>query len=456
MAPTFLDTPVLDEGIRYVNFFNGRLLSAEDLQHERDATRLHQTQLGRGVGAGIIDGLHVEASAEKEAARVRVSKGLAVNRQGQVLSLPQNVEIDLRTESAAVTAPTATPRDDAGLFGECKTPTPTVVVPGKAGSDIRVLLIGPSSALREQTPKVGLGDEGVAARCDFAWAVEGVQFTIHRLDLTAIGGKDGRTREAIGPIDPRDVESVSRLRDAVAHAFLGTEEVAAHYGDLFQRAKREPSMVSYGQMDALWHDVPRLACDVPLALLFWTEAGIHFVDVWAVRRPLTPRPLSPAWPVVTSERRAAEGEATFYHFQEQLAWALPGVKGGVLDMQAQRYFRYLPAAGVLPLEKMPTDSMPLLKELSRLRFFEGCTVRRPAIIAAAAVEPLLRQSLAYLPIDLMAGADRGKPRPPLVFLYLVRENQRREPERYLVFATGEMPLFGEARFDSSWSDYSNY
>jgi hypothetical protein len=456
MASTFLDTPVLDNGLRYVNFFNGRQLSAEDLERERDATRRHQQRLGVGVGSAIIDGLHVIPLEQKDAPRLRIARGSAVNRQGQVLSLPQDVEIELRARPPATPALTV-PRDDAGLFGECGEPSPPATVTDTSEFGVQVLLIGPSSGMRERVPKIGLRDEGVAARCDFAWVVEGVQFTIHRLDPAAMRSLTEKTRKRIPSAG--EIETLSLLRDIVAHAFLGTEDVVAHYANLLRREQQESPMVSYGEMDALWKDVPRLACDVPLALLFWSQRGIEFVDLWSVRRPLTPRPLSRTSPVATSERRAAEGEATLFHFQEHLAWLAGKVKDRLIDIDARRYFGYLPAVGIVPLPAA-IGTGPGLEDVAKLKFFAGCTLRRPAFIAEHSIEPLLRQSLAYLPIDLRATDDRGKPRPELVWVYQVRENhresERTKTERYLVFASGHMPYAGHARCDLSWWDFSNY
>lgn len=449
MAQTLLDTPVVDKGIQYVNFFNGRQLSAEDLEHEREATRLHQEQLGRGIGHGIIDGLHVVPAAAQGGPGLRVSRGLALNRQGQVLSVPEDVDIELRTPA---TTPLPVVRtDDAGLFGECKPPSPQVIA---AGTGLYVLLVGPSSALREHAPKVGLRDDGVAARCDFAWAVEGVQFTVQPLEPKGMSSVATATRQAIERLaGGSGVESLSLLRDHVAHAFLGTEALASHYADLLRRQQLESPMTTYGEMDGLWRDFPRLVCDVPLAILFWTGSAVRFVDLWGVRRRLAPSPLSRTWPVPTGERRASEGEATFFHFQEQLAWVLSQVAGGLNAIEARRYFRYLPPAGVLPLGTVPAST-----DLSKLPFLAGRTVRRPVFIAEAAVEPLLRQSLAYPPIDLDAKDDRGNVRPELVWLYQVRENERTKTtaERYVIFASGHVPFCGHARFDVSWWDFSNY
>lgn len=446
MADTLLDTPVVEKGIRYVNFFNGRLLSAQDLEHERDATRKHQETLGRGAGCGVIEGLQVIPMKGGRAPMLRVTKGVAVNRQGQVLSVPEDVDIELRTQKT--TAAAARPRDDAGLFGECEALVPQVIA---EGTGLYVLLVGPSSALREHAPKVGLRDDGVAARCDFAWAVEGVQFTVQPLEPRGMDSVSDETRQRIARLsEATDTDAVSFLRDLVAHAFLGTEALTAHYADLMRRTNHESPMTSYGEMDALWRDFPRLGCDVPLAIVLWTGAEVLFVDLWAVRRRLASRPLSRTWPVPTSERRITEGEATFFHFQEQLAWVMQRVERGLDAIEARHFFRYLPPAGVLPLGTV--------RDVSKLAFFAGCTLRRPVFIAESGVEALLRESLAYPPIDLVAEDDRGNLRPELVWLYQVRENERSttSAERFLVFATGRMPFAGHARLDVSWWNFSNY
>lgn len=449
MAQTLLGTPVLDKGLRYVNFFNGRPLSAEDLEHEREATRLHQEQLGRAVGWGVVNGLDVRLGEAARVPTLHVTKGLAINRQGQMLSVPEDVAIELGTEQAPSAATRA--RDAAGLFGACTPPAPQVIA--TKGTGIYVLLMGPSSALRERVPRVGLRDEGVAAQCDFAWAVEGVQFTVQPLEPKGIDSVGPRTRERIQRLaEESNPERLSLLRDEIAHAFLGTEAVAAHCVDPVPGKNFASPMTSYGEMDSLWRDFPRLACDVPLAVVFWTGTDVHFVDSWSVRRRLTAPTIAPAWPVPTSERRLMEGEATFQHFQEQLAWVLPRFGGGLKGVEARQVFRYLPPAGVLPIGGLPASVLP------RLPFFAGRTVQPPVFIASAAVEPLLRESLAYPPIDLAATDDRGNVRPELLWLYQVRENQRAEraAERYVLFTTGHMPFYGQARVDVSWWNFSNY
>ena len=78
--------PFLDHGIQNTNFFNGRLLSAEDLQVEQEANRSQHQQLGRAVGEGIVCGLEVGrptetlSLTEETEVVVSVRSGLALNR----------------------------------------------------------------------------------------------------------------------------------------------------------------------------------------------------------------------------------------------------------------------------------------------------------------------------------------------------------------------------------------
>ena len=90
MATQLLE-PILTNGIRQTNFFNGRLLTATDLRDQQAANRRQHEQLGRALGAGIVSGLDVVAdNGLPNAPTVRVGKGLAVNRHRRptILSTP--------------------------------------------------------------------------------------------------------------------------------------------------------------------------------------------------------------------------------------------------------------------------------------------------------------------------------------------------------------------------------
>ena len=50
---TELLTPVLT-GIRNINYFEGRLLTARDLREQEEANRERRWSLGKAIGAGIV------------------------------------------------------------------------------------------------------------------------------------------------------------------------------------------------------------------------------------------------------------------------------------------------------------------------------------------------------------------------------------------------------------------
>src|SRR2546421_3082779 len=96
--------PLLQGGIRNTNFFNGRLLSAEDLRTEQTAARRQRAQVGRAVGAGVVAGLEVSRGDASAAASVNVAAGLALNETGQALELPTAMQVALVREQPATSA----------------------------------------------------------------------------------------------------------------------------------------------------------------------------------------------------------------------------------------------------------------------------------------------------------------------------------------------------------------
>src|SRR5437870_2957541 len=96
-----LQQPLLDGGIRSVNFFNGRLLTGKDLLRVDEARRLADWRLGEAIGEGIAFGLDVlenSVAAQKldtPSAVLKVSAGLAINRNGQVLRLTTDTDVRL-------------------------------------------------------------------------------------------------------------------------------------------------------------------------------------------------------------------------------------------------------------------------------------------------------------------------------------------------------------------------
>ena len=109
-----LQQPVLDGGIRSINFFNGRLLSARDLTLEQSAYREADRRLGKAVGDGVAYGLEVSQAVKsnKQSPAVSVEAGLAVNRRGQTLLLDARADIALVRTTTALAS--------SKVFSECQ------------------------------------------------------------------------------------------------------------------------------------------------------------------------------------------------------------------------------------------------------------------------------------------------------------------------------------------------
>lgn len=400
--------PMLEGGIRNTNFFNGRLLSAEDLQVEQHANRQHHQQLGQALGAGVVHGMEASlmASASSSLAPiVSIKQGLALNRHGQALALPSDVALALVRQSDAVAA-------SAGLFAACESPQTT-----GTGAGIYLLIVSPVSGFKERAPMIGLGTNGEITACGSRYAVEGVQFRLVRLDTDTIAGVSDTTRNQLKTLlTTHDAASLSKLRNMLAHLCFGTEELTAFPFNPFGRMMDGQSVYArYGAFDGLQDQKILTACDVPLAVLYWTTGGIQFVDMWAARRrPVQPL-LGDLWPLHVGQRRSAEAEAIFLQFQHHLHTIQ--LREPILSaIKATSYFRYLPPAGYLPIG---------VHEFNRNTFFHG--LEAESLTADAAFLRLLMHQSWYLePIDLT--------NPPPMRLYSVPES----PD-YLLFVRHERP-----------------
>ncbi|HLA63639.1 MAG TPA: hypothetical protein VK610_04380, partial [Rhodothermales bacterium] len=297
---------------------------------------------------------------------------------------------------------------------------------------------------------------GVARNCGTRFVVEGVQFRLVPLDVE----RDELMPEVLAtPIQTLVAKPVltraerSRLRNLLAHWCLGTVESAAFAADLlgpFAPAASEPA---YGPLDALRDldadDAGRLApCEVPLALLYWAQDALAFVDVWSVRRRVHRRPAAASPPFPALDRRAAEVHAAALQFQTQIA-ELTGTgvsQAALAQMRVADYFRFLPPVGAVP------ERVGAARGFTHLEFFQGKTFREPVFIEGAKVGPLFSLAAGHDPVDLDADE--------VIWLYRVRQN--RQPGStgagpgYLLFAGGHVPYAGDAQYDLARWNYSNY
>lgn len=421
MATKQLGTGILDDGIRTINFFNGRLLSGEDLSQEQIANRISRRHLGQAIGEGIAYGLEVAetmGSSTPALPVVTVQGGLAINRNGQTLALSNAIDLSLvhGVSNGNGTNP--------AKFGDCDPAVPGVYI---AGAGVYLLTIGPAQGTEGRAPVSGLGNG--ASDCNTRFRIEGVQFRL--ISLTQQLGVE--------------LQEPDRLRNRVAHRCFGTGDarVAAMIANPFG-----PKPERYGLLDDLRANNSLTRCEVPLAILYWTAAGLQFVDMWAVRRRVTRHALESRWPLLVSDRRAAEGEAIFLQFQAQIdELRTAGVT--LSQVEGQRRFKYLPAAGLLPIG---SDGGPSGFEYSA--FFRQMKPRQPIFIEGAQLRAIVQESFNYPPIDTSTEL--------VIWLYCVRENIQStvgtlpRPQVYMLFASGHTAFRGEARYNVNHWDFGNF
>jgi hypothetical protein len=428
-----LTQPVYDPAVRLVNFFNGRMLSAEDLLAEQTANREERRRLGQAIGEGIAFGLEVKPMAgadPKTAAAITVRAGLALNRQGQTLSLARSVDLALHELPSTGTGSTLDIRD----FAFCSDVDGNTYV---AGAGAYLLTIGTAEGKQGLAPVSGLGN--VQASCNTKYLAPGVRFRLVPLTLEA-----------------GDLSQPALLRNRLAYRCLAAapEGLDGLVDDAFFANPFGPPIAEYGVIDRLRPHLPAALgnaawlkeCEVPLALLYFTaDAGLVFVDMWAVRRRIVAPGADATFPLLTGDRRLAEGEAMFLQLQDQLQDMR--LNGEILEAIAARdRFEYLPPAGLLPIG---TGRLGFNYDT----FFSRMTYRHPIFIEGAQLRPLIQEAINYPPIDTGSGV--------VVWLYLVRENAQvtltgGPAQSYLVFASGHTPYRGEARYNVHHWNFGNF
>jgi len=440
-----LDEPILDRGILNTNFFNGRLLTAEDLKVDQKANRQQHQQLGQAIGEGVITGLEVRLLSPGSVSSlplVMVSKGMALNRSGNVLSLPDDEQVTL-------TRKLELPPPEAGLFTDCAAATSTVT---SLADGIYMLVIGPASGFSGRAPLQALGEADAIAGCGSRYAAEGVRFRLARFDVSSMTALGSATREQINNLASQtDSPSLSRLRNLLAHVCFGSKELAAVARDPFKQAGGKPLFATYGAIDFMRGRGEITDCEVPLALVHWRAGLVRFLDMWSARRRVysgIAHPLSHLIPT----RRRAEAEAIFFQFQQQVEEIFGSSlsQGQLAAIAAESYFLYLPAAGLIPVGGVKAS-----RGFDYQKFFEHRTYRKPVFMDGARLESLIDLSLIHPPIDL------GN--KELIWLYLVRQNMQSITEGtfgllqpYLFFSSGHIAFQGEARYDLAYFNYSNY
>lgn len=415
MTPAELLKPILGGGTRSVNFFNGRMLSGEDMSREQEANREAHKQLGRAIGTGIAHGFEVARAASSGTnAVVTVQPGLAINRTGRVLRLATPIDLSLVRPASGGAVASGSP------FGECTPFQSGVYV---SGSGVYLLTVAPARAAEGRAPVSGL--QGTAD-CNTKYLVDGVQFRLLQLDLSA-----------------SDLAATPRLRNLVAYRCFGVAEPDSLAGNPFG-----PTVSSYGLLDSLRPN--RLTdCEVPLAAVHWTASGgLAFVDLWSVRRGIVAPAAESGWPVLTSERRVRETEAMFAQFQAHVR-DMQASGAPLTSVRARDLFGHLPPMGLLPIATGGPAS-----GFDYSAFFDQMTFRKPIFIEGAQLRSLYSEALQYPPIDTSSQL--------VVWLYIVRENAQAAlasstpTQAYMVFASGHTYYRGDAHYDVHHWNFGNF
>jgi hypothetical protein len=298
-------------GLRWPNYVNGRLLTAQDLSAEQDAVLVRDRWLGLAIGSGVAVGL--EVTGTPGASVLHVSPGTGVSSGGTAVHLDAPATLDLTAVSSAAPA-------DGALFSECAPPSTTTKAP-TAGAYL--LVVRPASSYEGKVPVAGSPTATLPTPCTSRWQVEDVVFAAIRLEgFTADTTPENR-------------------RNHLAHFCFGSDRL----DDLARSGFTEP--VPWRGIEGL---ADLTACDLPLAVFDWDGAALTFVDRWSARRrPVRPSAAVELAPVVGDDR-TAEGEARFLQFQDQLAGLLATPAGS--SVRAADVFPRLPPVGLVPFDPL--------------------------------------------------------------------------------------------------------
>ena len=284
---------VLDTRRTRPRFFDGKFLTAADLMQEQSYLLTRQDDLGRTLGFGVAQGLHVSMAATSAsdlpgpAASITVTQGNGITPTGEIVFLPQDLTVDL-TDAAQLQRLSA-------AFGLTREP---------------------------QQPFQNL-------RGLFVFGLRAVEFTANPT-----------------PAYPPSVDGNSTLRDG--EIIEATALTLVPYDSDVSRA--DPNLARRRVAREIFLDqkiLPLPAGVLPLAMLYLRNGTLEWVDEWLVRREagsddrfgfgFAPRALA---------------EAHFFQYQEMLADA-PSASNGQLS--AQSFLEIIPPAGPLPKAAINPD-----------------------------------------------------------------------------------------------------
>lgn len=275
-----LNQPVPASGAARTFFFNGRLLSAEDLKREQALRENGQSQLARLIGCGIAAGLEVSGDAGSSA--LSIAAGLGVTPSGLVIDIDT---LDLNLAGAGVGGRT-------NGFATCAAAMANLESPA---AGLYLLLLTPTWIGSGRAATL-LGEVGACNR---------------NVEQPAVQAR-------LLPVAAPQAATEKTVRNLVAHALLAPDDPLA----VLSHAAVVDAPAGALRLIGWWPAsvVPTLgADDLPLALLrIDQEAKVVWLDGAAARRRIAPPP-GLAGDTFWRASHALEMEAFARQFVEQLA-----------------------------------------------------------------------------------------------------------------------------------------
>jgi hypothetical protein len=309
------------DGTLLPNYVDGRVLVAGDLATGQAGLQALGVRAGQAAGAGVVRGLWVTPGATS----LSLTPGLGLARSGQPVVLPKAVTLPL------VSTTTTPGPGRTATFSCCAGPGPSTVTTGLAPGDY-LLTARPASRTQGSSPLGATPGSTFSPGCTAQWTVEGVEFRVITIPLPAqVNGM------SVTPDNHRNL---------VAHWILGTEQLARLPQDPFAFAPAYSGLDRLGPADLS-------ESDLPLAVFAWNGQSVTSLDNWPARRRITtPDPVTAPWSALVSDRRAADGQARFLQFQEQLQAVVAA--GTASSVSVQDVFGFIPPVGFVPVSGIST------------------------------------------------------------------------------------------------------
>jgi hypothetical protein len=353
-------------GLQETHYFDGRLLSADAFKADQDAVQARLDSLGQATGFGVIEGLIVRR-VQTSVTQVSISKGIGLNYAGHIVRLAGDMTLNLAKSAPSPATSPPQAQQKTGTFtsvgllrqqqatsnGGAGAPSASGVIP-EGVYLLTVLPVSQFEGMAAMRSSVGGVSSGVsnAPGCGSKWEVEGVQFKVIRLDTSDLSGLFADVPD----IQPDDQGALRQ--NLLAHWCYGTLIVRDFGIRPFDFTDR------YSPLDPNAGYIANLSVDdLPLAAFHWDGSQVSFVDMWAARRRVVhPDAVTGtnsslqlgSWKAIMDDRRAAENQARFRQFQDQLdgivaAGNKPGSGTDLTRVKVTDSFTFLPPVGFLPV-----------------------------------------------------------------------------------------------------------